>query len=82
MTIDATQVVSNVASSSRRRLALALLLICATTVAYGDLSREQAMTQQQKILLPPCPESPNCVSSDASAEDSRHHIAAITDPQG
>jgi uncharacterized protein (DUF1499 family) len=27
--------------------------------------------------LPPCPPTPNCVSSDAPADDSTHHIAPL-----
>lgn len=36
----------------------------------------------ERAPLPPCPSSPNCVSSEAPADDAVHHLAPLPLPDG
>ena len=52
---------------------LFLIWLACATPASPEASAEDPMTER----LAPCPDSPNCVSSKAPADDRVHHIAPL-----
>lgn len=51
------------------------LTVLALLVAFGCTAGEPPALGIHQDRLTPCPDSPNCVSSDA--DDERHHVAAF-----
>ncbi len=53
---------------------LSILALTACAAATPATAKRPA----DKVTLTPCPDSPNCVSSQAPADDAQHHMAPLT----
>lgn len=73
----------------RKILVVILTLVVILGVVFTGFLYQQAMSSRSMVVasghdngrLLPCPESPNCVSSQVSSDDS-HYIDPIADPDG
>jgi len=62
---------------SKQSLIPALLLLCSSLVGLAVVATEENLMNTAPTALSPCPESPNCVSSQAEPSDS-HYIAPLS----
>jgi uncharacterized protein (DUF1499 family) len=57
-------------------------VLLALTGAIGGAGAQPVPTEAERAPLPPCPSSPNCVSTEAPVADGMHHLAPLPLPDG